>query len=202
MPPTPASSPPSPPLQSGPPPAPPSRYDAGGGVMVTTSHGAGSSQPPQPPSQVLQYAPAGNHGSSSSNSGAMGMPIPPVYPQRPEGNISKQVGHVCMTYSNINHEIPHSEWAIMDEGQRHTFHNYSAPLPWHQGQSKGQGRIEAAPASKHHESIGGKQCALCDKGGDVRMFEHSGREWKVCVECASTAFGAEGVKLWRNGRVV
>ena len=139
----------------------------------------------------------------------------PTYPQRTEGNIGKQTGHVFMTYSNINHEMPHSEYMDMTPAQLTTFHNYGPPMmqPLHTWEAPAQPAPPALPAppadstppappqeeKKDEKQDEGGKCGLCKKQGALRKFEHIDHEWVVCLGCAKEAFGAEGVRMWRLG---
>jgi hypothetical protein len=121
-------------------------------------------------------------------------PIPPVYPQRPEGNIGKQVGHMCVSYSNVNHEMPHNEYMKMKPAQQKSFHTYGPPMmqAWHP--------CEPAPAPPAAEEKSAEPCGICRKSGDLKKFEHMDTDWTICLRCAKDAFAAEGVRLWCNGK--
>ena len=181
--------------QSGTPPAPPPRYDSGG-ITVKTSSGSGAHASS---SQVRQYAPSGYTTASYGGGGGMVPAIPPVYPQRPEGNVGKQTGHVCMTYSNVNHEMPHSEYMKMDDQQLHNFHNYGPWMPrfdpW--APAAAPAPAEGSGDAKEEET---KPCGICRKPAELHKFEHVGAEWVICFKCAREAFAAEGIRLWLDGK--
>ncbi len=187
------------PAQSGTPPAPPPRYDSGGDVMVKTSTASGSGASS---SQVRQYTPTGyttSYGGGSGYGSGMIPPVPPVYPQRPEGNIGTQSGHVCMTYSNINHEMPHTEYMKMNDAQLQNFHNSGPWMPHYDAWTPAQGQGHGDVAGQGNGD-GSKPCSLCRKPGELHKFEHVGAEWVICFKCAQDAFAAEGTRLWLDGK--
>ena len=106
-----------------------------------------------------------------------------------------------MTYSNINHEMPHTDYMKMNDQQLHDFHNSGAWMPhfyaWAPAQSQGHGDAGAAEEKKSGD---GKPCSLCRKPGDLHKFQHVGAEWVICFKCAQDAFAAEGTRLWLDGK--
>jgi hypothetical protein len=178
------------------PPAPP-RYDSGKIKVKTSANSSSSVRQWDPSANANANAcPGGGYGAycTTTYGSPPGMPVPPVYPQRPEGNISKQYGQICMTYANINHEMPHTEYKTMSADQQRDFHQF--PFGPYQA-------TQAPNPPTEEKKTAGQACGLCRKPGKpLRKFNCQGAKWTICSECAGTAFAAEGVHLWRTGEKV